>query len=58
MGPIRNHRDNLAHNDDGIRVRPIPHRRPAPINQPLAYEDLSDNEDFIEGAFERDAGVN
>jgi len=25
MGPNRNHRDNDAHDDDGIRVRPILH---------------------------------
>jgi len=57
MGPINNHRDNLAYNDDGIRIKPIPHQQPAPINRPLAYEDLSDNEDFNEGVFGRDVGV-
>jgi hypothetical protein len=44
MGPIRNHRDNLVHNDDGIRVRPTRHQRLAPINRPPVYEDLSDND--------------
>jgi len=51
MGPNRNHRDNDAHDDDGIRVRPILHRQLAPINRPLVYEDLSDDEDFAEGVF-------
>jgi hypothetical protein len=37
MGPNRNHRDNDAHDDDGIRVRPILHRQLAPINRPLVY---------------------
>ena len=41
MGPIRYHKDNLAHEDDGIRVRPIPHQRPTPINQPPSYDDFS-----------------
>jgi hypothetical protein len=51
MGPNRNHRDNDAHDDDGVRVRPIIHQRLAPINRPPIYEDLSDDEDFAEGVF-------
>jgi len=38
-------------------VRPIPHQRPAPINRPLAYDDLSDDEDFAEVVLEQDVGV-
>jgi hypothetical protein len=57
ISPNRNHRDNDAHDDDGIRVRPIPHQRPAPINQPLVYEDLSDDEDFAEVVFRQKVGV-
>ena len=34
IGPNRNNRDDAAHDDNGIRVRPIPHRQPAPINPP------------------------
>jgi len=51
MGPNRNHRDNDAHDDDGVRVRPIIHQRLAPINRPPIYGDLSDDEDFAEGVF-------
>jgi hypothetical protein len=51
MGPNHNHRDNDAHDGNGIRVRPILHQRLAPINRPPVYEDLSDDEDFAEGVF-------
>jgi len=44
MGLIRNRMDNLVHNDDGIRVRHTRHQRLAPINRPLIYEDLSDDD--------------
>jgi hypothetical protein len=44
MGLIRNHMDNLVHNDDVIQVRPICHQRPALINRPPIYEDLSDDD--------------
>jgi hypothetical protein len=44
MGPIRNRRENLAHNDDGIRVKPTCHQRLAPINRAPVYEDLSDDD--------------
>jgi hypothetical protein len=57
MGPIRNHRDNDAHDDDGIQVRPILHQRLAPLNRPPVYEDLSDDEDFAEGVFGQNVGV-
>jgi len=43
QGPIRNHMDNLVHNDDGIWVRPIRHQRPAFINRPPVYENLNDD---------------
>jgi hypothetical protein len=43
MGPIRNRKENLVHNDDGIRVKPTCHQRLAPINRAPVYEDLSDN---------------
>jgi hypothetical protein len=32
VGPNRNHRNNDAHDDVGMRVRPIPHERLPPIN--------------------------
>jgi len=57
IGPNCNHRDNNAHDDDGIRVRHIPHQRPAPINRPPVYEDFSDDEDFVEGVFRQNIGV-
>jgi len=57
IGPNRNHRDNDAHDDDGIQVRPIPHQRPAPINRPPVYEDLTNEEDFVEGVFGQNVGV-
>jgi hypothetical protein len=38
-------------------VRPIPHQRPAPINRLLAFDDLSDDEDFAEGVLRQDVGV-
>ena len=57
IGPNCNHRDDDAHDDDGIRVRPIPHRQLAPINTPPVYEDLSDDEDFAEGLFGQNIGV-
>ncbi|XP_059429202.1 uncharacterized protein LOC132163019 [Corylus avellana] len=57
IGPNRNHRDNDAHDDDGIRVRPIPHQPLAPINRPPAYDDPSDDEDFAEGVFRQDIEV-
>jgi hypothetical protein len=44
MGPIRNRRENLVHNDDGIRVKPTCHHRLAPINRAPGYEDLSDDD--------------
>jgi hypothetical protein len=44
MGPIRNHMDNLVHNDDGIQVRYTRHQRLVPINQASVYEDLSDDD--------------
>jgi hypothetical protein len=43
--------------DDGIQVRSIPHRQLAPINSPPVYEDLSDDEDFVEGVFGQNIGV-
>jgi hypothetical protein len=55
-----NHRYNDTYVDYGIRVRPTPHQRLAPINQPLVYEDLSDDdpiwaegERFVEFNFSR-----
>lgn len=57
IGPNCNHRDNDAHDDDRIRVRPILHRRLAPINRPSIYEDLSDDEDFADGVFGQNVGV-
>jgi hypothetical protein len=57
IGPNRNHRDDDAHDDDGIQVRSIPHRQLAPINSPPVYEDLSDDEDFAEGVFGQNIGV-
>jgi len=55
--PNRNHKDNDAHDDDGIQVKPIPHQRLASINWPPIYEDLSDDEDFTEGVFRQNVGV-
>jgi len=43
MGPICNRRENLVHNDDGIRMKPTCHQRLAPINRAPVYEDLSDD---------------
>ena len=57
MGPIRNQGDNLAHDDDGIRVRRTHHQWPAPINRQPTYDDLSDDEDFAGGVFGQDIGV-
>jgi hypothetical protein len=57
IGHNRNHRDNDAHDDDGIQVRPIPHERPAPINRPPVF-DLSDGEDFAKGVFRQNVGLN
>jgi len=44
MGLIRNRRENLVHNDDGIRVKPTCHQRLAPINRASVYEDFGDND--------------
>jgi hypothetical protein len=44
MGPIRNRRKNLVHNDDGIRVKPTCHQRLAPINRAPVYKDFGDND--------------
>jgi hypothetical protein len=57
IGPNRNHRDNNTHDEDGIQVRPIPHQLPTLINQLLAYDDLSDDEDFAKILFRWDVGV-
>jgi hypothetical protein len=57
IGPNHNHRDDDAHDDDGIGVRPIPQRQLAPINPPPVYEDLSGDENFAEGVFEQNIGV-
>jgi hypothetical protein len=55
--PVQNHRDNDAHDDDGIRVRPIHHCHPALINRPPTYDNFSNGKDFIEGVFGRNVGV-
>jgi len=44
IGPNRNHRYNDTHVDYGIRERPTPHQRLAPINRPPVYKDLSDDD--------------
>jgi len=57
MGPIQNHKDDDAHDDDGIRVRPVHHPRHALINHPPTYDNFSDDEDYVDGVFGRNVGA-
>jgi hypothetical protein len=56
-GPNQNHRDDDARDDDGIRVRPVHHRRPAPNNRQPIHDEFSDDEDYAEGVFGRNVGA-